>query len=53
MAAGSVRAPGPIAAGSARVRHRQERVPARCTNNDFLATRYHSLTMPETMPADR
>src|SRR6185369_14164158 len=47
-----VRAPQPMHGKLSRIHHTGRSV-FRGLNNDFLATRYHSLTIaPETMPAD-
>jgi anthranilate synthase component 2 len=47
-----VRAPEPMHGKLSRVHHTAKSV-FRGLNNDFLATRYHSLTiLPESMPAD-
>jgi anthranilate synthase component 2 len=47
-----VRAPEPMHGKLSRIHHTGRSV-FRGLNNDFLATRYHSLTIaPETMPAD-
>jgi anthranilate synthase component 2 len=47
-----VRAPEPMHGKLSRIHHTGKSV-FRGLNNDFLATRYHSLTIaPETMPAD-
>lgn len=47
-----VRAPEPMHGKTSRIHHNGKSV-FRGLNNDFLATRYHSLTIaPETMPAD-
>jgi len=47
-----VRAPEPMHGKVSRIRHTGKSV-FRGLNNDFLATRYHSLTIaPETMPAN-
>ena len=47
-----VRAPEPMHGKVSRIRHTAKGV-FRGLNNDFLATRYHSLTIaPESMPAD-
>ncbi len=47
-----VRAPEPMHGKLSRIHHTGKSV-FRSLNNDFLATRYHSLTIaPETMPAD-
>jgi anthranilate synthase component 2 len=47
-----VRAPLPMHGKLSRIHHTGKSV-FRGLNNDFLATRYHSLTIaPETMPAD-
>ena len=51
MAASIVRAPEPMHGKLSRIHHTGKSV-FRGLNNDFLATRYHSLTIaPESMPA--